>query len=223
MITYAMEDYLKAIYLLQNGGKEKVSTSAIAEQMNVSAASVTGMIRKLASMGLLNHASYQGVELTEGGEKIAREIIRHHRLLELYLVEIMGFTWDQVHDEAEKLEHVISEEFEDKMAEALGNPTTDPHGHVIPAKNGDFEEAPYKLLSEVDSGSFVTIGQVNDGDSEMLRYFADLGLVPGTRIEVLAKEPFNGPLRLRIDQTEHYVGREVARNVFVEISRKQTN
>jgi DtxR family Mn-dependent transcriptional regulator len=218
-----MEDYLKAIYLLQNGGKEKVSTSAIAEQMNVSAASVTGMIRKLASMGLLNHASYQGVELTEGGEKIAREIIRHHRLLELYLVEIMGFTWDQVHDEAEKLEHVISEEFEDKMAEALGNPTTDPHGHVIPAKNGDFEEAPYKLLSEVDSGSFVTIGQVNDGDSEMLRYFADLGLVPGTRIEVLAKEPFNGPLRLRIDQTEHYVGREVARNVFVEISRKQTN
>ena len=223
MITHAMEDYLKAIYLLQNGGKEKVSTSAIAEQMNVSAASVSGMIRKLASMGLLNHASYQGVELTEGGEKIAREIIRHHRLLELYLVEIMGFTWDQVHDEAEKLEHVISEEFEDKMAEALGNPTTDPHGHVIPAKNGDFEEAPYKLLSEVDSGSFVTIGQVNDGDSEMLRYFADLGLVPGTRIEVLAKEPFNGPLRLRIDQTEHYVGREVARNVFVEISRKQTN
>ena len=216
MITHAMEDYLKAIYLLQEGNKGKIATSAIADQMNISAASVTGMIRKLASMGLLNHASYQGVELTEGGEKIAREIIRHHRLLELYLVEIMGFSWDKVHDEADKLEHVISEEFEEKMSEALGNPTTDPHGHAIPAKNGDLRVVPYKALSEVDSGSSVTIRQVNDGTPEMLCYLANLGLVPGVHLHIVAKEPFNGPLRVRIDESEHYVGREVASNIFVE-------
>ena len=154
MITHAMEDYLKAIYLLQKGEDEKVPTSVIAQQLNVSAASVTGMIRKLASLELLNHNSYHGVKLTEGGEKIAQEVIRHHRLLELYLVEIMGFTWDKVHHEADKLEHVISEEFEEKMAEALGHPTIDPHGHTIPTKDGYLKEASYEILAEVNTGSF---------------------------------------------------------------------
>lgn len=220
MITHAMEDYLKAIYLLQKGGEEKVPTSVIAQQMNVSAASVTGMIRKLASLELLNHNSYHGVKLTEGGEKIAQEVIRHHRLLELYLVEVMGFTWDKVHHEADKLEHVISEEFEEKMAEALGHPTIDPHGHTIPTKNGDLKEVSYEILAEVDSGSFVTVRQVNDNLPEMLRYLAGLGLVPGTDVQVVTKAPFNGPLCLKIDGCEHHVGREVARNVFVEVSGK---
>ena len=222
MITHAMEDYLKAVYLLQEG-QEKVSTSAIAQQMNVSAASVTGMIRKLGSMGLLNYTSYQGVELTEGGGKIAQEIIRHHRLLELYLVEIMGFTWDKVHDEADKLEHVISEEFEDKMSEVLGHPTTDPHGHAIPAKDGALQEVSYATLAEVDPGSSATVQHVNDNNPDMLRYLDQLGLVPGVLVQVVTKEPFNGPLRLKIDQTEHYVGREVAYNVFVEVSQKKTH
>ncbi len=222
MITYAMEDYLKTIYLLQKD-QEKVSTTAIAQQMNVSAASVTGMIRKLGSMGLLNYTSYQGVELTKGGKKIAQEIIRHHRLLELYLVEIMGFTWDKVHDEADKLEHVISEEFEEKMSEALGHPTTDPHGHAIPAKDGALQEVAHETLVEVDAGSSATVQHVNDSNPDMLRYLDQLGILPGTVVQVVAKEPFNGPLRLRIDQTEHFVGREVAGNVFVEVSRKKAH
>ena len=219
MITHAMEDYLKTVYLLQEG-QEKVSTSAIAQQMEVSAASVTGMVRKLAAMGLLDYASYQGVELTEGGKKIAQEIIRHHRLLELYLVEIMGFTWDKVHDEADKLEHVISEEFEERMSEALGHPTTDPHGHTIPAKDGALQEVTYETLTEVDAGSSVTVQHVNDNNPEMLRYLDRLGILPGTIVHVVAQEPFNGPLRLRIDRTEHFVGREVAGNVFVSPIKK---
>ena len=222
MITHAMEDYLKAVYLLQEG-QEKVPTSAIAQQMEVSAASVTGMIRKLAAMGLLNYTSYRGVELTEGGEKIAQEIIRHHRLLELYLVEIMGFTWDKVHDEADKLEHVISEEFEERMSEVLGHPTTDPHGHAIPAKDGGIEEIVCETLIEVDAGDAATVQHVNDNNPEMLRYLDQLGILPGTVIQVVAKEPFNGPLRLRIDQTEHFVGREVAGNVFVALLGRRAN
>ena len=222
MITHAMEDYLKAIYLLQKKGVEKISTSAIAQQMNVSAPSVTAMIRKLTSMGLLDHTSYQGVELTEGGEKIAKEIIRHHRLLELYLVEVMGFTWDKVHDEADNLEHVISEEFEEKMSEVLGNPTTDPHGHAIPTKDGNLKEVPYEPLAEIDSGSDVRVRRVNDDNPEMLRYLADLGLVPGAPVSVVTKEPFGGPLRLKVAQTEHYIGREVACNIFVELAGNES-
>ena len=223
MITHAMEDYLKAIYLLQKGKEEKVPTSVIAQHMHVSAASVTGMIRKLASMELLNHNSYHGVKLTEGGEKIAQEVVRHHRLLELYLVEIMGFTWDKVHHEADKLEHVISEEFEEKMAEALGHPTIDPHGHTIPTKEGNLKETSYENLADIDAGSFVTVRQVNDGIPEMLRYLAGLGLVPGARVQVVAKAPFNGPLCLKIKGCEHHVGREVARNVFVELTGPDTD
>ncbi len=222
MITHAMEDYLKAIYLLQKK-QEKVSTSAIAEQLNVSAPSVTSMIRKLTTMGLLNHTSYHGVELTEGGEKIAKEIIRHHRLLELYLVEVMGFTWDKVHDEADNLEHVISEEFEEKMNQALGNPTIDPHGHAIPTKDGNLKEVPYEPLAEINSGSDVRVRRVNDDNPEMLRYLADLGLVPGAPVHVVTKEPFNGPLRLKVEHAEYYIGREVACNVFVELSGREAH
>ncbi|MCZ6678886.1 MAG: metal-dependent transcriptional regulator [Candidatus Poribacteria bacterium] len=222
MITHAMEDYLKAIYLLQKG-EEKVSTTAIAEQMNVSAPSVTGMIRKLTTMGLIDHTSYQGVQLTEGGKKVAKEVLRHHRLLELYLVEIMGFTWDKVHDEADKLEHVISEEFEEKMSDALGHPTTDPHGHAIPAKDGAVKEVSYETLAEVEPGSFATVEQVNDNNPEMLRYLDNLEIVPGALVQVVAKEPFNGPLHLKIDQAEHFIGLEVAHNVFVEVSEKEAN
>ena len=222
MITYVMEDYLKTIYQLQEG-EEKVSTSAISKKMNVSAPSVTGMIRKLRSMGLIDHTSYQGVELTEGGTKIAREIIRHHRLLELYLVEIMEFSWDNVHEEADRLEHVISEEFEEKMNEALGNPTTDPHGHAIPTKDGALNDVSCETLAEVEPGNSVMVRHVNDNNPDMLRYLANLGLVPGILVQVMTKAPFNGPLCLRIDQAEHHVGREVAFNVFVELANREAN
>ncbi|MCH7676683.1 metal-dependent transcriptional regulator, partial [candidate division KSB1 bacterium] len=168
MITQAVQDYLKIIFKLANNGKA-VSTNAIAEKLQISQASVTGMIKKLSDLKLTTHRPYYGVELTQTGRKIALEIIRHHRLLELYLAEALGYSWDQVHDEAEKLEHVISEEFEDKMAKILGNPTADPHGAPIPSKDGLIEERTLECLSVIDAGQKVQVKEVSDKNLEMLR------------------------------------------------------
>lgn len=213
LITQAIEDYLKTIYLLGQGGE--VATSAIALKLKVSPPSVTGMVKKLAEMKLLRYTRYQGVELTPAGEKIALEVIRHHRLLELYLKEALGYPWDKVHEEAEKLEHVISEEFEDRIAEALGWPETDPHGHPIPSKDGVLPAVAIRQLLAVDAGQSATVRQVSDGDPGMLRYLASLGFFPGATVEVLEKAPFEGPLRVRVGEAEHAVGRELARHVFV--------
>jgi DtxR family Mn-dependent transcriptional regulator len=174
MITRAIQDYLKTIYKLGDA-RQRVSTNAIAERMKVSQASVTGMLKKLSDLKLITHVPYYGVKLADAGQKIALEIIRHHRLLELYLAEALGYSWDQVHDEAEKLEHHISEEFEDKMAEVLGNPTIDPHGAPIPTKDGQIEESPLVCLTKTESGQKVRIAQVSDNDPEMLRYLAGIG------------------------------------------------
>ncbi len=212
-ISHAMEDYLKTIYLLRQGGE--VTTSAIALKLKVSAPSVTGMVKKLADMKLLRYTRYQGVELTEAGQKIALEVLRHHRLLELYLKEALGYSWDMVHDEAERLEHVISEEFEDRIAEALGWPETDPHGHPIPTKEGVIPLIAVRELVEVEVGQSATVRQVSDRDAGMLRYLAALGFFPGATVQVLEKAPFEGPLRVRIGGVEHAVGRELARHVYV--------
>ncbi|MCH8981152.1 metal-dependent transcriptional regulator [candidate division KSB1 bacterium] len=214
MITQAVQDYLKIIFKLANNGKA-VSTNAIAEKLQISQASVTGMIKKLSDLKLTTHRPYYGVELTQTGRKIALEIIRHHRLLELYLAEALGYSWDQVHDEAEKLEHVISEEFEDKMAEFLGNPTTDPHGAPIPSKDGIIEERTLECLSVIDAGQKVQVKEVSDKDPEMLRYLGDIGIFPDVMIDVMEKAPFGGPLLIKVAGKEYNLGERLTDNILV--------
>jgi len=213
VLSQSIEDYLKVIYTLEL--EDKASTSNIAEAMDISSASVTNMIKRLSKMGLVDHTSYQGVTLTDTGQKVALEIIRHHRLLELYLSEVMGYSWDEVHDEAEKLEHHISEQFEDKMAELLNHPTHDPHGDPIPAKDGTIPITAKSPLSEVEEGKTYLVGRVKNQDPELLRYLGEIGLLPGTKVTILKKKPFRGPIHLKIEQEEQTIGHEVSRQVFV--------
>ena len=208
------KDYLKTIYKLSRTDAQ-VTTSAIAERLGISPASVTNMVKKLAEMNLLTHEPYRGVKLTPAGEKIALETLRHHRLLELYLAEALGIPWDKVHAEAEKLEHVLSDELEHAIAEALGNPLTDPHGSPIPTVEGELDDAQHTPLSEVAAGQTVIIREVSDEDAAKLRYLGSLGLFPNTAIEIIDVAPFDGPLTLRVGEEEHVVGRELAREVFV--------
>jgi len=215
MLSQAVQDYLKAIYKLQEQGGV-VSTSALAEAMEVTAASATGMVKKLASLKLVRHNPYQGVVLTKAGQKMALEVIRHHRLLELYLAEALDYSWDKVHEEAERLEHAISEEFEERIFQALGRPTRDPHGDPIPAKDGTVRAADHDRLSDLEPGARGIIRQVSDSDAEMLRYLGTRGLVPDTAFEVLDKAPFNGPLTVKAGRTSHVLGRELARHIRVE-------
>ena len=221
MLSQAAQDYIKSIYKLQNGHEpvESVNTSLIAEKMEVAAASATNMVKKLAELNLLQHTPYRGVELTEAGREVALEILRHHRLIELYLSKALGYRWDEVDAEADRLEHVISEEFEDKIDEVLGFPTTDPHGAPIPTKEGDIERFDYLRLTDVAEGKSVVIGQVNDQDPEMLRYMASLGIRPGVEIEVRKKAPFNGPIEIQLSGGERQaLGVEVAGHIFVTLS-----
>lgn len=214
MLSGAVQDYLKAIYKLQEQGGT-VSTSALAEAMEVAAASATGMVKKLAGLKLVRHSPYQGVVLTKAGQKMALEVIRHHRLLELYLAEALGYSWDKVHEEAERLEHVISEEFEEKIFEALGRPTRDPHGEPIPDKDGTVEAEAHERLSDMEPGDAGVIRQVSGSSGEILRYLGERGLVPDTTVEVTDKAPFNGPLTVRTGKTSHVLGRELASHIWV--------
>ena len=214
MLSQAVEDYLKTIYKLQSGA-ETVSTSDIARTMDVSAASVTNMVKRLAQMGLAEYQSYKGVTLTSTGEKVALEIIRHHRLQELYLKEVMGYPWEKVHAEAEHLEHHIAEDFEDKIDEMLGFPTHDPHGDPIPTRDGRIADTATHPLSEVEPGREVLVLRVSDADPALLEYLEEIGLLPGSTVSVLARAPFNGPITLRAGRTQHVIGHEVAGCVFV--------
>ena len=214
MITQVVEDYLKAICDMESS-QEKVTTSALAATMEVSQASVSDMLKKLRGMGLIDHAPYRRVKLTSQGEKIALEVVRHHRLIESYLMEAMGLSWDKVHDEAEKWEHVLSEELEDKMAEMLGHPTTDPHGAPIPSKDGTVVSEEYPRLSELEEGEGAVIRHVSDREPEKLRYFADRGMYPEAEVEVTAVEPFNGPVTVRVGEVDHVIGHEIASEIFV--------
>lgn len=215
MLSQAVEDYIKTIYTLQTEDGP-VSTSVIARHQNVSAASVTNMVKRLAEMGLADYESYRGVTLTPAGEKIALEIIRHHRLLELYLREVMGYSWDKLHEEAEHLEHHISEDFEQKLEELLDYPTHDPHGDPIPTREGTIARIATDPLSDVPAGTTVTVQRVSDADPELLHYLEEIGLLPQARVEMVEKAPFNGPLTLRVDGREQVVGHAVASSVFVE-------
>ena len=221
MISQAVEDYLKSIYKLQHGGaeKERVTTSVIADRMQVAAASATSMIKKLAEMHLLVHTPYQGVELTNAGKRIALETIRHHRLIELYLAQALGYPWDQIDAEADRLEHAISEEFEDRIDKALGYPTIGAHGEPIPTKQGQIEDREYARLSELETGQPAVIRRVSDRNPEMLRYMEEMGLQLGTRVEVREKAPFSGPLQLKINADKvKSLALEVANNIFVDLT-----
>jgi DtxR family Mn-dependent transcriptional regulator len=213
MISQAVQDYLKTIYKLQVGGP--VSTTEIAKELKVSGASVTGMLKRLAGMGMVDYNSYKGVKLTSSGEKIALEIIRHHRLLELYLKEMLGFPLDKVHEEACRLEHYVSKEFVERITDILGNPEFDPHGHPIPTKDGEMPETDEISLVDIDAGRSVIISRLADNDPRMLAYFEELELMPYKELKLLEKAPFNGPITLRYDDKERIIGNEVAKNIFV--------
>jgi DtxR family transcriptional regulator, Mn-dependent transcriptional regulator len=214
MRTQAVEDYLKVIYDLSRSGGP-VTTSALASRLSVSPASVTGMVKKLAKLNLVAHEHYRGVELTEAGRKIALEVIRHHRLVEKYLYEALGIPWDQVHAEAEKWEHVLSEEMARRIDEALGSPTTDPHGSPIPTRELEMVETSHPTLAELSAGQRARVAEVGDEDPAMLRYFAELGLFPETSLEVVSVAPFEGPMTLRVEGIEQSIGRPAAAQVFV--------
>lgn len=217
MLSQAVEDYLKAIYKLQEIGEadRPVSTTDVARRLDVSAASVTNMAKRLGQMGLVDYQSYKGVVLTPAGEKIALEIIRHHRLLETYLREVMGYSWDLIHEEAEHLEHHISEEFERRIDEMLGYPTHDPHGDPIPTRDGRIGDASTESLAEADLDHPLVIQRVSDQDPQLLHYLEEIGLLPRVRVHIVRKAPFNGPLTVHVDGAEHVVGQEIARQVFV--------
>lgn len=213
MLSQAVEDYLKAIYKLQGTGS--ASTTNIARTLNVSSASVTNMVKRLAELRLVEYQSYRGVTLTEAGEKIALEIIRHHRLLELYLKEVLGYGWDKLHEEAEHLEHHISEEFEAKIEEMLGYPTHDPHGDPIPTREGEVAATPDQPLADIEARTEVIVHRVSDFDPDLLHYLESLGLMPRARVLVLEKAPFHGPITLNVQGQQHVIGHEVAEQVFV--------
>jgi DtxR family transcriptional regulator, Mn-dependent transcriptional regulator len=215
MLSQAVEDYLKTIYKLQDQGA--AATTEIARVMNVSSASVTNMLKRLAGMGLVEYQSYKGVVLTQAGEKVALEIIRHHRLLELYLKEVMGYPWDKLHEEAERLEHHISEDFENKIEQILGYPTHDPHGDPIPTREGEIAQAVMDPLSEVETGRSVVVERVSDTDPDLLHYLEDIGLLPRAQLTVLDKAPFLGPITLRVENKEQVIGHSVASKVFVSL------
>ena len=218
MVSHAVEDYLKAIYELAED-TDKVSTSALTEKLGVKAPSVTGMLQKLAEGELVNYERHQGVTLTRKGRRVALEVIRHHRLIELYLSRALGYNWDLVDVEAEKLEHVISEEFEDRIAAFLGEPTHDPHGDPIPTKDGSLADYSRTPLTDVAAGETTRVARVSDDDPALLRYLGELGMVPGATVTVTSRAPFSGPMHVRVggeDEASHALGREVTDQVFVE-------
>ena len=200
--SHAIEDYLKAIYAIEQRTGGAVPTTALAERVGVTPGSVSGMLRKLAERDLVVHEPYRGVFLTPRGERVALEVMRHHRLLELYLAQELGMPWDRVHAEAEVLEHVISEELEELIAAKLGHPTRDPHGDPIPTPELQLAADASVALAALEPGDRGCFVRVSDADPEMLRYLADRGITPGSRLEVVGKEPFEGPLHVRFADAE---------------------
>jgi DtxR family transcriptional regulator, Mn-dependent transcriptional regulator len=213
-LTAAVQDYAKAIYALETRDGT-VSTTALAERLEVRPASVSGMLKKLAVLGLVEHERYHGVRLTERGRLVALEVIRHHRLLELFLVESLGMSWDEVHAEAEVLEHVLSEELEELIAAKLGDPTLDPHGDPIPSRELTIADDEGRVLYDLEPGECATFVRVSDADSEMLRFLAERGIAPGARLEVVECQPFDGPLYARSDGEVHVLGATLARAMRV--------
>jgi DtxR family Mn-dependent transcriptional regulator len=217
-ISSAVEDYAKAIYALQERGDGcAVTTNALAERMGVTPASASAMVKKLDAMGLVTHVPYRGVQLTTKGNAVALEVLRHHRLLELYLSESLGLPWDRVHDEAEVLEHVLSEELEDLIAAKLGDPTHDPHGDPIPTREGLMPGAATTSLQSLGTGDCGTFVRISDSDPEMLRYLHARGIAPGDAFTIIEKQPFDGPVFARFGEAVHVLGGSLARAMRVEL------
>lgn len=222
-LTRSTEDYLKAIFELETLAGA-AQTSAIADALAVAPASVSGMVKRLSESGLLAHVPYKGVQLTDAGKRAALRIVRRHRILETYLTSKLGYDWDSVHQEAERLEHAVSDGLIERMAMALGNPRHDPHGAPIPSPTGHIEEEELAALSEVPEGELAELRRVSDKDPELLRYLASLGLKPGVLIEVGARQPFRGPLTLRLmgpTLREQVIGHELAAALFCVIVAKE--
>ena len=245
-LTAPVEDYLKAIFEIEvadaagSGHHESppvAGTNEIAQSLGIAPASVTGMLRRLAEQGLISYERYRGVRLSDAGRRAALRTIRRHRVIEAYLTNALGYPWDRVHDEAERLEHAASDELIDRMAAAIGEPTTDPHGAPIPTRDGILEAKPLLALVDVDVGHVVRIRMVGDRDPERLRYLAELGITPGADVRVVARAPFGGPITLRIVREgsegsrvagqsgrggrESAIGPSLAAQVFVESRRKR--
>ena len=217
----AIEDYAKAIYSLQrrNGGAS-VSTNKLAERCGVTPASASAMVKKLAELDLALHEPYHGVRLTPAGERLALEMLRHHRLLELYLAEHLDVPWDRVHEEAEALEHVLSEDLEARIAAKLGHPTHDPHGDPIPDHDLVIDEGQTEALSNLAVGTVGRFVRVSDSDPEMLRYLAEQGIAIGERCVVTAHQPFDGPITARFGEAEHVLGRMLARAMRIALDER---
>jgi DtxR family Mn-dependent transcriptional regulator len=213
----AVENYAKAIYSLQHRTGDAVATNDVADRLQVTPASASGMIKKLADLGLAEHVPYRGVQLTAEGEQVALEVIRHHRLLELYLAEQLGVPWDRVHEEAEALEHVISEDLEARIAAKLGNPTHDPHGDPIPDAELQIDESSTRSLADLEPGDRGVFVRVSDSDPAMMRYLSERGVALGDALEVLDRQPFGGPLTVRFGDTLQVLGGGLAAAMRVQI------
>lgn len=210
----AIEDFLKAVYMLEHE-HERVPTSVLAETLNITAPSTTEMAKKLARANLVKHEPYRGIRLTTSGRRVALEIVRHHRLLEMFLVQALGYTWDEVHEEAERLEHAISDRLAQRIAEYLGHPTVDPHGDPIPSPEGDIDQRELTPLAEWPVGQVGHVSRLRDQSPEMLRYLADKGLVIGAVVQVLETDPFDGPITLMVGEEQEVIGVNVAQFVLV--------
>jgi DtxR family Mn-dependent transcriptional regulator len=220
-LSRSVEDYLKAVFNLTERG-DAASTSALADALEVQPASVTGMVKRLAESGLLEHLPYRGVRLTDRGSREALRVIRRHRILETYLAERLGYSWDDVHDEAERLEHAASDELIERMAASLEDPSHDPHGAPIPTSAGEIEATDYATLADIARGDEVDIRAVQDEDAERLRYMEARGLKPGVRVCVEERAPYGGPLTVRVGGPggpTQQVGQDLARRIFVDRGR----
>jgi DtxR family Mn-dependent transcriptional regulator len=218
-LTVAVQDYAKAIYTLESRDGA-ASTNDLAALLDVRPASVSGMLRKLSALGLVEHERYRGVRLTDRGRRVALEVIRHHRLLELFLVESLGMTWDEVHAEAEVLEHALSEELEELIAAKLGDPTVDPHGDPIPSRELQLPETPASTLADLEPGETAMFVRIPEADPEMLRFLGERGIAPGARLEVVDRQPFDGPLFVRTGRKTHVLGATLARAMRVRREEK---
>jgi DtxR family Mn-dependent transcriptional regulator len=216
-LTAPVEDYLKAVYEIERSGGA-AATTTLASRLGVAPASVSGMVRRLAEQGLLAYERYRGVTLTSAGRRAALRTLRRHRVLESYLASVLGYPWDRVHEEAERLEHAASDELVDRMARALGDPAVDPHGAPIPTREGRVDETAHASLAEIDVGVPARVVRVSDEDGAMLRYLAELGILPGTEVTVVAREPYGGPIGIEVGGARRAVGPALAAQVLVELA-----
>ena len=213
-LSQSVEDYVKAIFVCSRG--DSASTTDIAERLGVSPASVTGMLKKLKGLKLVEYESYKGVRLTHAGRKVALEIIRHHRLIETYLAQALGYEWDEVHDEAERLEHHISEEFEDRIAAILGDPKYDPHGDPIPTKDGKLPPVSRERLADADVGEAVTVSRVTAHDKPTLRFLRENGIGIGTKLRIAKRDDDAGHITVKRDRTSIELSESLCRTIFIE-------